>query len=93
VFSTDQIEARYLLTPRMMERLLELRSSLGDIEISFVGSWVNIAADSFPYNAFEPDLGRPFTDPAQLSRTLSWIMLVTGIADELDLNTRIWTKS
>jgi hypothetical protein len=92
VYSSDQMEARYLLTPRMMERLLDLKDSLGSIELSFVGSWVNIAAGGFPYNAFEPDVKHPFTDPAQVERTLGWIFLVVGIVEELDLNTRIWSK-
>ncbi len=92
VYSSDQVEARYLLTPRMMERLLNLKGSLGSIELSFVGSWVNIAASGFPYNAFEPDLKHPFTDPAQVERTLGWIFLVVGVVEELDLNTRIWSK-
>ena len=92
VYSSDQVEARYLLTPRMMERLLDLKDSLGSIEISFIGSWVNIAAGGFPYNAFEPDLKQPFTDPVQVERTLGWIFRVVGIVEELDLNTRIWTK-
>ena len=92
VYSSDQVEARYLLTPRMMERLMELKASLGSIELSFVGSWVYIAAGGFPYNAFEPDLKHPFNDPVQLERTLGWIFLVVGIVEELDLNTRIWTK-
>lgn len=92
VFSSDQIEARYLLTPRLMERLMELHSHLGHMEVSFIGSWINIAAGGFPYNAFEPDVGRPFTDPAQVTRTLGWIFLVVGIVEELDLNTRIWSK-
>ena len=92
VYSSDQVEARYLLTPRMMERLLYLKGMLGSVELSFVGSWVNIAAAGFPYNAFEPDLRHPFTDPAQVEGTLGWIFLVVGIVEELDLNTRIWTK-
>ncbi|MGE0918353.1 DUF3137 domain-containing protein [Trichlorobacter lovleyi] len=92
VYSSDQVEARYLLTPRMTERLVDLKDSLGSIEISFIGSWVNIAAGGFPYNAFEPDLKQPFTDPVQVERTLGWIFRVVGIVEELDLNTRIWTK-
>lgn len=93
VYSSDQVEARYILTPRLMERLLELRSHLGGFEVSFKGSWVHIAADGFPYDAFEPDVGRPFTDTRQVSSTLGWIFLVVGIVEELDLNTRIWSKS
>jgi len=92
VYSSDQVEARYLLTPRMMERLLELVDSLGSFEVSFSGSQITIAVNRFPYDAFEPDIGRPFTDPVQVSSTLGWIFLVVGIVEELDLNTRIWSK-
>jgi len=92
VYSSDQVEARYILTPRLMERMLDLHEILGHMEVSYIGSWINIAGGGFPYNAFEPDVGRPFTDPAQVSRTLGWIFLVVGIVEELDLNTRIWSK-
>ncbi|MFR7822039.1 MAG: DUF3137 domain-containing protein [Odoribacter splanchnicus] len=44
VFSTDQVEARYILTPNLMERLLELDSRFpGKITVSFRDSSVIIA--------------------------------------------------
>lgn len=92
LFITHRVEARYLLTPRTMERLLELRVKLGHVEVSFVGSRVCIAAPGFPYIAFEPNVSRPFTDAGQISQIFGMLLLVIGIVEDLDLNTRIWTK-
>ena len=51
-----------------------------------------IAAEGFPYDAFEPDMKLPCTDQGQLSRILGWIYTVTNRVEDLDLNTRIWSK-
>ncbi len=92
VYSNDQIEARYLLTPNMMERLVELHNIIGGFEASFRNSSIYIAAGGFPYGAFNPDVRLPCTDQQQLSRILGWIFTVGNIVEDLDLNTRIWTK-
>jgi hypothetical protein len=92
VSSSDQVEARYILTPSLMERLIGLRDSLSGFEVSFNGSWVYIASSDFPWGAFEPDLRKPCNDTRQVERMLGWILQVVGIVEELDLNTRIWTK-
>lgn len=61
VFSTDQVEARYLLTTSFMERLLELRNKLyiQKIECSFYKNvllmMISIKKDMFePGSVFEP---------------------------------------
>lgn len=93
VYSTDQVEVRYLLTPKMIERLIELQNRLGHVDISFENSWINIAAGNFPYNAFEPNINEPLNNVDHIKRTLDWIFHVVGIVEELDLNTRIWSKT
>ena len=92
VYSNDQVEARYLLTPKMMEQFVGLQESIGGFEASFCGSTINIAAGGFPYDAFEPDVKLSCTNQEQLSRILGWIFTVANIVEDLDLNTRIWTK-
>jgi hypothetical protein len=92
VTSTDQVEARYILTPRMLERIVELREKLGGIEISFVESRICIAIRGMSYSTFEPNLRRPFTDPERITGTLGTLLMLIGIVEDLDLNTRIWTK-
>src|SRR5690606_28612315 len=44
VYSTDQVEARYILSPSLMERLVALRNDVGDkMAVSFVDSCIFIA--------------------------------------------------
>jgi hypothetical protein len=92
VYSDDQIEARYLLTPKMMERIVGLQNIIGSFEASFSNSSIYIAASGFPYGAFTPDMRLPCADQDQLARILGWIFTVGNIVEELDLNTRIWSK-
>lgn len=50
VFSSDQVEARYLLTPRFMERLFDLSSSFheGAFEAAFLDGQLLLAVDLGP---------------------------------------------
>lgn len=92
-YSTDQVEARYILTPAMMERLYELNKRCSyTISISFVDSSVFIA---FPLSKdyFEPPVHKSLLDPDVLNEDLEVIRFMYGIISELDLNTRIWTKA
>ena len=43
-YATDQVEARYVLTPSMMERLVALKSKFGAIGISFIQDRMYLAA-------------------------------------------------
>jgi hypothetical protein len=91
-YSTDQIEARYILTPSMMERLCKLNDKTRDtISLSFNGSYIFIA---FPLSKdyFEPPVFKTLLDGKFLEEDLEVIRFMYGIVAELDLNTRIWTK-
>lgn len=91
-YSTDQVEARYILTPAMMERLCNLDdNSRYTISVSFIGSQVFIA---FPLDKdyFEPPVFKSLLDPKSLNEDLEVVRFMYGIIAELDLNTRIWTK-
>lgn len=91
-YSTDQVEARYILTPSMMERLCNLDdSSHYNISVSFIDSYVYIA---FPLdkNYFEPPVFKSLLDQKSVTEDLEIIRFMYGIIAELDLNTRIWTK-
>ncbi len=92
VHSTDQIEARYLLSPAMMRRLLDLRNRFGnDVRLSFRESSVCIAVPRHsPY--LEPCPSIPANDPRQVKNMAKTIAMLLAIVEELDLNTRIWTK-
>lgn len=91
-YSTDQIEARYILTPAMMERIYELNKRCSyTISLSFKGSCVFIA---FPLNKdyFEPPVHKSLLTSGFLNEDTEVIRFMYGIIKDLDLNTRIWTK-
>lgn len=91
-YSEDQIEARYILTPAMMDRLCELNNRCEKtITLSFTGSVMFIA---FPLdkNYFEPPVFKTLLDSELLKEDLEVIRFMYGIINELDLNTRIWGK-
>lgn len=91
--SNDQVEARYILTPSMMERIAEVNSrSKETISLSFTGSLVFIA---FPLsgNYFEPPFSRSLLDEHLLEKDIELVQFMYGIVNELDLNTRIWGKN
>jgi hypothetical protein len=92
VYGDDQIEARYILSPSLMERIVAFRKrTKKDIRLSFVGTKVFVAV---PYtkNLFEPQLLRPAVDFDVLCEHLEDVQLATGIVEDLNLNTRIWSK-
>lgn len=92
VYSTDQIEARYLLTPSMMERLLALEAQFHTgIMISFQNSNILIAIPDSK-NHFEANIWKSISHPSQLKEDFSTIQALVSIIEDLNLNTRIWTK-
>ncbi|WP_442589768.1 DUF3137 domain-containing protein [Pedobacter sp. AW31-3R] len=90
--STDQIEARYILTPSMMDKICALDAKCRyTISLSFIDSKMHIA---FPLteNYFEGPVYKSLLEPSCLERDISLIRFMYGIVQELDLNTRIWGK-
>lgn len=92
VQGTDAVEARYILTPDMQERLLSLRGRLGgDLRVAFRNSHVFMG---IPNDAdwFEPNWNEPASSLRQMRTFLSQMAACFRIVEDLDLNTRIWTK-
>jgi len=91
-YSSDQVEARYILTPGMMERLCELNSkSKYAVSLSFIDTRLYIA---FPLDKdyFEPPIFKSLLDLSSVTEDLELIKFMYDIIQELDLNTRIWGK-
>lgn len=88
---TDQVEARYILTPSLMERMKTLRSKVGAFRASFCSERLFMAID-MPSSAFEPAVLSSLADHHQAAKIHSNLRTVTGIVGDLGLNTRIWTK-
>lgn len=92
VFSTNQIEARYLITPSMMERMLKLDSNFKKgITISFRNSAILVAIPDSK-NRFEADVWSSLNDMSTLKSDFAVLQSLLEIVDELNLNTRIWSK-
>jgi hypothetical protein len=95
VHATDQVEARYILSPSLMERLVELRSQAeGNIAVSFVSSSIFLAISSSK-NRFEPPsiwAGSAELSLDDLRRYMSDVRLAEELVNDLNLNTRIWSK-
>ena len=93
VYSTDEIEARYLLSHSMMKRVLELRDRFGaKVRFSFRDSFVCIAIPT-RRNYLVPKTNRPATDEKQFRSVYRCLKMLLGIIDDLDLTTRIWSKT
>ena len=91
-YGSDQVQARYILTPTMMERVLKLNhESKYDITLSFIESRMYIA---FPLNRnyFEAPVFKSLLNPDALNDDITTIKFMYDIVKELDLNTRIWGK-
>ena len=92
VYSSDQIQARYILSPSLMERIIRFKTETGrKIYLSFVGSMVFVAI-SFSRNLFEPKLFSSLTDFENIREYYDDLDLAISIVDDLNLNTRIWSK-
>lgn len=92
VYSTDQVEARYILSPALMHRMLEFKARTGTkVYFSFTDGEINIGISSTK-NRFEPKLFSTVLDIEMAREFVSDLQLALGIVDDLNLNTRIWTK-
>lgn len=91
-YSTDQIEARYILTPSLMETLARFREESGlSFRFSFAESRLHMAFPS-SVDRFEFSFYTTLLDPAIYAEIHSDIRFFAGIVKELNLNRRIWSK-
>lgn len=92
VYGSDQVEARYILSTSLMRRILDFKNKTGkSIYLSFINNNVHIA---IPYkkNLFEPSIFSSCTDYKHVEEYYRDLALAAGIVEDLNLNTRIWSK-
>jgi len=93
VHGSDQVEARYILTPDMQERLLTLRNNYGtNIRLSLQNSQLNLAIPQSD-DWFEPNMKIPAHELSQMQMFVNQMTHVFSIVEMLNLNTRIWSKT
>lgn len=92
VYGTDQVEARYILSPSLMERLVKFRHKANtEVHISFIHSKLFVAI-SVNQNLLEPKIFSSGAQSRHLRDYFRCLALVAGIVDDLNLNLRIWGK-
>lgn len=90
--SNNQTEARYILTPVMMERIIDYGEKVGkNLSISFVKNRLYCTIPMIK-DLFEPSIFKPI-DLSFVSQSIEPVLLFTDIVKDLDLNMRIWSKS
>jgi len=92
VYSDNQVEARYILSPSLMQRITEFKRKWNTkVYLSFRNSKVYIAI-KMKKNLFETRLFKSIVDYNFIEENIRFLILLTGIVEDLNLNTRIWTK-
>ncbi|MFD2600413.1 DUF3137 domain-containing protein [Sphingobacterium corticis] len=90
-YGNNDIEAHYVLTPLLMERIIELEDSFNKrINLSFGNSSVYMAIP-FQQNFFEPALNQSLHHN-QFSEDVALVKSMLNVIEALDLNTRVWEK-
>jgi len=92
VYGNDQVQARYILSTSLMERIMQFKTkSQRPIYLSFVGSKVFVAV-SYTKNLFEPKIFSTLLNFEPIREYYEDLQLAIGIVEDLNLNTRIWSK-
>jgi hypothetical protein len=90
VYSNDQIEARYILSPALMARIMDFKKKTKrKIHMSFINNKVYVAIH-YKKNLFEPKLFKTLINFKPIQSYFEDLKLATEIVNDLNLNTRIW---
>ncbi len=90
VYAVDEQEAYYILTPHMMESILELKQhTSGEMLLCFCQNRLHIGVDSRE-NAFEPSLWGPVDEKNVMGNVLEDIRAITSFVDQLKLGRNIF---
>lgn len=92
VDSTDQTEARYILSTSLMRRFVELKQLHNSkVHAAFIAGHVYVFIDKRGSQFAPPPISKPL-EIASLGPIVERLRLAVGLVSDLDLNTRIWSK-
>lgn len=92
VYGDDPIEARYILSHSMMNRILVFQRKLTHpIFISFVRNHIHIAVGT-KKDLFEPSVFYSLLEYAKAMEYINMLRYTIGIVEELKLNEKLWSK-
>jgi hypothetical protein len=87
VFSTDQVEARYLLNPVFMERLIALRRHFrAPLQAAFRDGKLYIAVDLGEDHFRNPPVHFDVSDPGEIHLVMFRVRLISEAVEMLNLN-------
>lgn len=94
VYSTNDQEARYLLTPKLMELVLAANAanSEGTLRLAFLDNFLYVAVPSRG-NHLEASLSETVTPDSAIGDLAEVIAFAERLVDELQLETRIWSRA
>lgn len=92
VYGNDPIEARYILTHSMMQRIMEFQKKVYyPLFISFVHNQIHIAIGT-QKDIFEPSIFTSLLDYKQVMEYVNTLNNTIGLIEELKLNEKLWSK-
>ncbi len=92
VYGTDQVEARYILSHSLMEKLLLFKKkSEQKVAISFIRNHIHLAIE-YNKDLFEPSIFYSLLKYNIAIQYIETLHLAIGIVRELQLNQKLWSK-
>ena len=92
VYSSDQIEARYILSHTLMQQLLNFKKrSKHPLFVSFTSTNIHLAIE-YNKDLFEPSVFHSLLKYKVAMEYISTLHLAIGIVKELKLNQKLWSK-
>lgn len=92
VYSTDQVEARYILSSSLMKKLLIFKhKSKHPLYVSFAGTHIHMAIE-YNKDLFEPSVFESLLEYKVAMGYVQTLHLAIGVVQELKLNQKLWSK-
>lgn len=92
VYSEDQVEARYILSTNLMERILQFKNKCQrNIYLSFIDNKIYLAI-KYSKNLFEPNIFKTLYDFKPIQEYYEDLSLMIGIVEDLNLGLNIWNQ-
>jgi len=92
VYGSDQVEARYILSHSLMEKLLLFqKKSNHPVSVSFVRNHIHLAVE-YNKDLFEPSVFHSLLKYKIAMEYVRTLHLAIGIIQDLKLNQKLWSK-
>jgi len=92
VYGSDQIESRYILSPALMERIVQFHAKTKKpLYLSFVDSKMYLALH-YTKPLFEPILRHSLLEFDSIKAHFELLAMIVGIVSEFKLNEKLWSK-